>query len=101
MIKNMEPVLFARDFLDESQDSLRSAEKLADAVVEALRDHSQVSMSMDRMPSISSGFFNVILRRVVEAYGQDGLNRLNMTSPSPILKTIFQRSVDAARRLAS
>jgi hypothetical protein len=94
-----ESALFAKDFLHPSGVVLDSAELLASAVVASLQQSDRVSISMAGMPAVSSSFFNVVLRQVLDVYGREGLDRINMASPSSVLRQVFERSREAARRL--
>ena len=96
----MDTVLFAKDFLHPSGVIVDSAELLASAVVEHLRQNDRVGITMAGMPAVSSSYFNIVLRRVFEAYGAVALDCLYIASPSPVLRQVFERSREAARRLA-
>jgi hypothetical protein len=95
-----ETALFAKDFLDPQGVVLRSADNVADAVIASLGENDRVSIAMNGMPAVSSSFFNVILRRVLDALGPAALDRLHMATPSAVLRQIFDRSLLAMRQLA-
>jgi hypothetical protein len=92
--------LSAKDFLDASGVVIQSADNLADAIMIHLKQSDRINISMAGMPPVSSSYFNVILRRVFDVYGATGLDRVNMDTPSQILRDVFNRSLAAVRRLA-
>jgi hypothetical protein len=94
----MQTALFAKDFLDPSGIIVRSAENLAGIVVQKLGANDLIGISMEGMPPVSSSYFNIVFRRVVEAHGPASLDRVQMVSLSPTLRQVFERSKDAARR---
>jgi len=95
-----ETALFAKDFIHPSGIILESAELLASAAVKGLSESERVSIAMAGMSVVSSSYFNIILRRVLEAYGRDALDRVHLSSTSSLLRQIFERSREAARRLS-
>jgi hypothetical protein len=99
-VKEMATSLQAVEYLDPSGIIVQSAERLALAVVAALRDKHGVSVSMKGMPPVSSAYFNVILQQVVDAYGVAALARVSLEATPRILEEVFQRSVAAARKFA-
>jgi hypothetical protein len=98
-MSDQEIIVFARDHLDPTGSIVQSAQNTADVVLWALEQADRVLIDVARMPPISSSFFNVVFRRVRESFGPDALDRLALATPSPVLRGVFDRSLNAVRTL--
>lgn len=65
----------AREFIDGSGGIVESAMRLADAILPRLKEGARVSVSMAGMHGVSSSYFNVLLKRVMDECGPDAVRR--------------------------
>lgn len=94
-------ILFAHLLTDPNGVIVQSGENVAVAVIQWLVQDVDVAISMEKMPAISSSFFNVIFRRVADHRGFEGLDRLTIVDSSPLLAGMFERSKSAVREMTA
>jgi hypothetical protein len=82
----------AIDYIDPDGLIVRSGELLARQVLETLRHDESVRVQLRGLSGISSSYFNILLKRVIEDMGCDVLHRVQFDFASPLQKQIFDRS---------
>ena len=91
--------LKAIDLLDGDGSVVKSAIKLADAVIAALNSRRLVEVSFSGLKGASSSYFNVFLRRINEACGlQQFQQHVKLQFGSPVQKMMYDSSLRALSR---
>jgi len=85
----------AIDFIDPDGLIVRSGELLARQVLGTLRHDESVRVQFRGLSGISSSYFNILLKRLIEDMGPDVLHRVQFEFVSPLQKQIFDRSREA------
>ena len=85
-------------YFDPSEPVVTSAEKLVIAVNDMLRTAEEVSVSFHGLRGVSSSYFNVLLKTIVEIHGIETLdNRVKFAFETQAQEMIFERSLKSVK----
>ena len=88
----------ALDHVDPTGSVVGSGDELATKVIKILRDVGSARVSFSNMHFVSSSYFNIFVRRILEECGAEGLDSLVFEFASPLQEQLFDRSRAAAIR---
>lgn len=85
----------ARQFVDADNRPVESADLLAAEAVRLLASHDVLVIDLGGMRGLSSSYFNVLLKRIIQIMtAADLQRRIKFTFDSPAQELVFKRSLE-------
>lgn len=91
----------ALSLIQPDRSIVENAEILANHVLQSLASTHKVCVSMAGVRGVSSSYFNLLLRRLVNAFDVDVVqDRVMFRFDSPVQEQVFRRSLEAIKKAA-